>query len=238
MKYIGIIPARYQSSRFPGKSIALLGGIPVVVHVYRRALLYPNWNKLVVATDDNRIIDVCNQYNVPCVLTKSTHTDCLDRAAEVSDKIDGDKYIIIQGDEPFFDASVLLNADLNHDINGFCTRIYHKHIIESPNIVKVVINCNMNAVYFSRSVIPNSFNIDNNAYFKQIGLYCFSREALRMFIVTPPSYLEMLEKVGLLRFIENGQVVHMASVDYEGIEIDTPDDLAAAEDLWNKKYCQ
>ena len=233
MKLTGIIPARYNSSRFPGKSIALLNGVPVVVHVYRQAAMFSKWHHLVVATDDVKVVSVCEDYNVPVLMTSSEHKDCIDRAAEVSGRIESDRYIIIQGDEPFFDASIL-EVDLSPDVVGFYTHIDED--LDNPHLVKVVLDFQERALYFSRTKIPFGFkqtqrSSTEHPVCKQIGLYSFSGAMLRVFVGLGTSPLEDVEGVGLLRLLENGYTVHMRYADYVGMEIDTPEDLAKAEEL-------
>lgn len=236
MQLIGIIPARYDSSRFPGKPIVNIRGIPLIVRVYKSAQKFQNWKELVVATDDERIVTVCNDYKIPSVMTAKDHPDCIDRAAEVAEMAemkDADRYIVIQGDEPFFDVRVL-NVDLSPSVVNFFTKVTDISELEDPNVVKVVVSKNLRAIYYSRHSIPyhspatqkgsDKPNID-----KQIGTYSFSREALRQFSALGMSYLEGIEGIGLLRFLENDIDVHMRYAQYDSLSIDSPSDVLKAE---------
>lgn len=233
MELIGIIPARYASSRFPGKSLVNIRGIPLIVRVYRSAQKFRGWKKLIVATDDNRIVTTCDEYNIPSIMTSSNHPDCIDRAAEVAEKMEADRYIVLQGDEPFFDARIL-NVDLSPSIVNFFTKVTDISELEDPNVVKVIVSKNLRAIYYSRHSIPyhspstqkgnDKPNID-----KQIGTYSFSREALRQFSVLGMSYLEGIEGIGLLRFLENDVDIHMRYAQYDSLSIDSPQDVLKAE---------
>ena len=123
--YIGIIPARHQSLRFPGKPLCDICGKPMIWHVYTSVMKWPNWKEVYVATDSKGIVEKCVELGIPCIMTREDHTDCLDRAAEVSEKLEkenrgADKYIIIQGDEPLFNVDIL-NTDLTPSIIKFCS---------------------------------------------------------------------------------------------------------------------
>ena len=235
MKYCGIIPARFKSTRFPGKPLAKLGGVPIVVRVYRQAVKFEKWHQLVVATDDDRIVSVCDDYNVPSIMTSPDHPDCIDRAAEVAETISADRYIVIQGDEPFFDPSSL-DVDLSPAIVNLYTQVVDANEIEDSNVVKVVVSKNLKAIYFSRYTIPyaakstrkssDPINVD-----KQLGVYSFSGESLRQFKALGMSYLEGIEGIGLLRFLENDIEVHMRYAQSDSLSIDTEDDLQRAERL-------
>ena len=236
MELIGIIPARYDSSRFPGKPITSIRGIPLVVRVYKSAQKFPNWKELIVATDDERIVAICNEYKVPSIMTAKDHPDCIDRAAEVAEIKKADRYIIIQGDEPFFDVRVL-NVDLSPSVVNFFTKITDISELEDPNVVKVVVSKNLRAIYYSRHSIPyHSPNTqkgsDKPNVDKQIGTYSFSLEAFHQFSALGMSYLEGIEGIGLLRFLENDVDVHMRYAQYDSLSIDSPQDVLKAE-----RYC-
>jgi len=234
MKITGIIPARYQSSRFPGKPLADLMGKPLIWHVYQAALKFDRWDQLLIATDDDRIADVCEQLSMPCVMTSTEHKDCIDRAAEVAKilkwrKQEADRYVVIQGDEPLFDA-LILNVDMSPSVINFYTKMTSVEEVDDPDVVKVVVSKNLKAIYFSRFTIPytasrtrkskDCINID-----KQIGLYVFSYESLQLFAGLGMSYLEGTEGIGLLRFIENDIDVYMRYAQYDSISVDTKKDL-------------
>lgn len=233
MKYIGVIPARYASTRFPGKPLASLCGRSLIQHVYDAASKFPYWDDLVVATDSEEILSHCRRAGISALMTRSDHPDCIDRAAEVASQIDGEKYIIIQGDEPFFDAS-MLDADLSPDVVNFYTEVTHESEICDPNVVKAIVSKSLRAIYFSRHTIPyclkttqkshDYINID-----KQVGVYSFSRDNLLQFSSLGMSFLEGVEGIGLLRLLENDITVHMRYCVYDPISVDTPEDLFRAE---------
>lgn len=233
MRITGIIPARYQSSRFPGKPLADLCGKPLIWHVYNSACKFDDWDDLVVATDDSRIESECKKFNIPAIMTRNDHPDCIDRASEVAAKIKSDRYIVIQGDEPLFDSRIL-NVDLSPSVVNFYTQVSLECEIDDPNAVKVIVSKNLRAIYYSRYAIPyhntntrkstDPFNID-----KQIGLYSFSSEALRQFSALGMSYLEGIEGIGMLRFIENDIDVHMRYAQYDSVSVDTVGDLKRVE---------
>lgn len=237
MDFIGIIPARYQSSRFPGKSLASIAGKPMIWHVYHSAMKFDTWKELVVATDDDRIMSACKEMGMKCIMTQPTHLDCIDRAAESAqilkqDGIEADRYIVIQGDEPMFDASILY-TDLSPSVVNLYTQTSAVEL-EDPNVVKVVVSKNLKAIYFSRYSIPYHETTTQKGDFplkidKQLGIYSFSIEALSQFSVLGMSYLESVEGIGLLRFLENDIDVHMRYAQYDSFSVDTPDDLEKVE---------
>ena len=239
-KIIGVIPARGQSTRFPGKPLAPIFGKPMIYHVYQSALKYSHWSDLYVATDDEIIDAACSSMNIPCIMTSPKHGDCIDRAAEVATILDkkgkgADKYIIIQGDEPLFDASIL-DADMSPSVVGFYTKVTKEEEMQNPNVVKVIVSKNLRAVYFSRYRIPydedrtrkrsDPLNVD-----KQIGVYALSSEALRQFTTLGVSYLEGVEGIGMLRFIENDIDVHMRYAQYDSMGVDVPEDIERVEKI-------
>lgn len=232
---VGIIPARYASSRFPGKPLADLLGKPLIWHVYNAAKKYDKLKRIIVATDDNRIMDACRDLNMECMMTGNYHKDCLDRAYEVMMNLkmrDGllyNRYIIIQGDEPMFNASVL-DQDLSPEVVNFYTRINIEEEIDDPNVVKAVVSKDLKAIYFSRYAIPYSAKRTRKQNYdvtfdKQLGLYSFSFETLKYYNMLGMSHLESVEGIGLLRLLENGVPIHMRYSDYDSISVDTPEDL-------------
>ena len=244
MDFIGIIPARYKSRRFPGKPIAELLGKPMIWHVYQSARKFDKWKQLLVATDDKRISSVCESYEIPYMLTKEEHPDCIDRAAEVALRLEGmgkgaDRYIVIQGDEPMFDASIL-ETDFSPSIVNLYTEVSNKDEIDDPNAVKVVVSKSLKAIYFSRYTIPYHQNVTQRGNYmlkidKQIGIYSFSIEALKQFTALGVSYLEGIEGIGLLRFLENDIDVHMRYAQYDSFSVDTEGDLRSVESIMKSR---
>lgn len=227
MKIIGIIPARIGSTRLPRKALIDLCGLPMIVRVYKAAAKWDKWDDLVVATDSEEIIQVCAKHGITALMTDENHGDCLDRAHEISTKIDAHRYIIIQGDEALFDYRMLENVDLSPSVINFYTDVSEDEV-NNPNIVKVVINNQKEAVYFSRFAIPYQDKKTkrkdvNFSYFKQLGCYILDFEALNSYTILE-SGLENAEGIGLLRFIEYGIPIHMEYTPIDTISIDTKED--------------
>ena len=234
MKYVGIIPARYASSRFPGKPLCDLLGKPMIQRVYESALEWQQWHHLCVATDSRLIYDTCAELSIPCTMTHSNHLDCIDRCYEAAinlqtEGVEGDRYIIIQGDEPLFDANTL-DVDLTPEIVNFYTRVKIESEINDPNCVKVVVSSKQKAIYFSRHSIPysnkaTSRGVRDNVCYKQLGVYSMSLDKLKTFHDLEPSFLEKSEGIGLLRLIDNDFDVSMRYAEHDSISIDTPEDM-------------
>lgn len=233
MKFIGIIPARYKSSRFPGKPLCDILGKPMIWHVYNSVHKWDKWDSVYVATDNELISETCNKLNIPAVMTKSTHTDCLDRAGEVVDILGrqskfADRYIIIQGDEPLFDVRTL-DTDLSPTVVNFYTKVQDYSEKYDSNAVKVVVSKNQKALYYSRYSIPyhdekTKRSTEEPTIYKQIGVYSFSGEMLKLFLTLCQSSLENMEGIGLNRLIENDIDVYMRYTNYDSISVDTPED--------------
>tara|TARA_Y100000310_G_scaffold338422_1_gene428033 strand:- start:7305 stop:8030 length:726 start_codon:yes stop_codon:yes gene_type:complete len=233
LNFIGIIPARYESSRFPGKPLCDIGGKPMVCKVHESASKWDKWSNIYVATDDHRIVEACNNHSVPALVTKKSHTDCLDRAAEAVELIEGmgdkaDRYIIIQGDEPLFEAKTL-DTDLSPEIVNFYTHVQKEEERDDPNAVKVIVSKYQKAMYFSRTTIPYDAEAtrrskDKLKIYKQIGVYSFSASAIKKYTHMSSSYYENLEGIGLLRLLENGVDVHMRYTKHDSVSVDTEKD--------------
>ena len=240
MKFIAIIPARYASTRFPGKPLALLGGRPVIQHVYEKAA--QALDEAYVATDDERIARVVESFGGHAIMTRADHKSGTDRIEEAAEKIgtDADVVINIQGDEPFVDASQLktLQSRLDCEVkqNGTLGKsFYSMEATENPNSTKIVCDKQGFALYFSRSVIPfvrgqepKSW-LNHYPYLKHLGLYAYRREVLRDVTQLPQSPLELAESLEQLRWLENGYRIRVGLTDVETVGIDTPADLERAE---------
>lgn len=243
MKFVAIIPARYASTRFPAKPLALLGGKPIIQHVYERvAQVFPT---LCVATDDERISSVVESFGGVAVITSPNHKSGTDRCYEAFCKMStaADVVVNVQGDEPFIDASQL--HSIMHCFDDERTEIatlvkpftYDATIeqIENPNSPKVVVNNNSEALYFSRSVIPYLRGVDKKEwpkrhnYLKHIGLYAYRTDVLQRITAMPQGTLEKAESLEQLRWLEAGLCIKVGTTDIETIGIDTPDDLKRAE---------
>lgn len=233
MTFTGIIPARYASSRFPGKPLCDILGKPMILRVYESVIKWRNWQSVYVATDDERIKEVCDKHSVPVIMTRDTHTDCLDRAAEVVGILESmgetsDRYVVIQGDEPLFNVDTL-NCDLSAEVINFYTNVTDSSELYDPNVVKVVISKSNKAIYFSRYSVPyhdsKTKRIDKNPIIlKQIGVYVFSSQRLKQYCSLTPSELECMEGIGLLRLLENDIPIQMAFTYHDSVSVDTEED--------------
>lgn len=233
MKYIGIIPARFKSSRFPGKPLTDLSGKPMIQRTYESVMNWDKWEKVYVATESDNIKQKCDELNIPCLITKDTHTDCLDRASEVVEILEsqnkgGDRYIVIQGDEPLFNSDTL-NVDLSPEVVNFYTEVKEKHDLYNPNSVKVVISNSNKALYFSRYTLPHHDEKTKRTNqklicLKQIGVYSFSGDMLKKYTSLHSTYLENLEGIGLLRLLENDIPIDMRYTEFDSVSIDTIED--------------
>lgn len=243
MKFLGIIPARYASTRFPAKPLAILGGKTVIQRVYEQVagILDDTY----VATDDERIEAAVKAFGGKVVMTSTDHKSGTDRCYEACLKIGGtfDVIVNIQGDEPFIQASQLeAIKDCFKDSSTQIATLVKPFTVddtiealENVNSPKVVLNKNRNALYFSRSIIPYQRNVDkvdwlkNHTYYKHIGLYAYRVEVLKEITALPQSSLELAESLEQLRWLENGYTIKAGITTMETIGIDTPADLEKAE---------
>lgn len=237
LKVLGIIPARYASTRFPGKPLVHIHDKPMIQHVYERALLTSGIMQLVVATDDERIKETVENFGGNVILTSSEHRSGTDRCREVIDSLktkglNFDIVLNIQGDEPFVEPKQLeqLIECFSHqevDIATLIKNITDINIIINPNVVKVVVDKKGKALYFSRSPIPYVREKDVTVnYYKHLGLYAYKISVLESITNMPQSMLEKIESLEQLRWLENGYNIYTSITDIENIAIDTPEDLA------------
>lgn len=242
MKFIGIIPARYASTRFPGKPLALLGGKPVIQHVYEKvaAVLEAAY----VATDDERIYDVVKSFGGQVVMTRTDHKSGTDRIEEAIEKIGGewDVVVNVQGDEPFVAKSQL--DTICHCFDDPTTQIAtlgkpfeSMEAVQNPNSPKIVVDNMGFAMYFSRSVIPyvrgkeKSSWLTHYPFLKHLGIYAYRKDVLRQVTQLPQSSLEITESLEQLRWLQNGFKIKVGTTDVETVGIDTPQDLERAEEF-------
>ena len=242
MKFIGIIPARYASTRFPGKPLALLGGKPVIQHVYEKvaAVLEAAY----VATDDERIYDVVKAFGGQVVMTRTDHKSGTDRIEEAIEKIGGewDVVVNVQGDEPFVSKSQL--DTICHCFDDPTTQIAtlgkpfeSMEAVQNPNSPKIVVDNMGFAMYFSRSVIPyvrgkeKSSWLTHYPFLKHLGIYAYRKDVLRQITQLPQSSLEIAESLEQLRWLQNGFKIKVGTTDVETVGIDTPQDLERAEEF-------
>lgn len=237
-----VIPARHASTRFPGKPLAPIAGLPMIQHVYERAKQSHGATRVVVATDDARIREAVESFHGDVVMTRSEHRTGTDRIAEVAIHIPADAYVNVQGDLPLIapeviDAAIdaLFSAGEDVHVSTLCVPITKPEDIMNPNIVKVVSDFDGNALYFSRAPIPWVRDAGERVaarHFKHIGLYAFRRDALLEFPALPPGDLERVEQLEQLRWMENGYRIAVGEAEaYEGVEVDVPADVARVEEL-------
>ena len=232
MKIIGIIPCRYQSSRFPGKSLASINGKPMMWHVYQRALESNILDEVYIATDDQRIVKVANEHNLKTVMTSNKHETGTDRVAEVASQIQADYYINIQGDEPFIEpeaiklvAQAIIDCDnpLVQAANAYTSMQDISDVVDT-NTVKVIMDVNQRALAYSRQPIPYP-KANTAKYSKQLGLYAFKQSGLQVFSENLPASLEKVEGVEMYRLLEHGYSIQMVKTNDVSISVDTPSDL-------------
>ncbi len=252
MKFIGIIPARYASTRFPGKPLAVLGGKPVVQRVYEQVASV--LGEAYVATDDERIFQTVERFGGRAVMTRADHKSGTDRIEEAAQLLhtDADVIINVQGDEPFIQKSQLetvkaLFDDPQVQIGTLGKPFETMEQVENPNSPKIVTDVNGYALYFSRSVIPYIRDTSHlspltshlsplTSHLKHIGLYAYRREVLTQITKLPQSPLELAESLEQLRWLQNGYRIKVGLTNVETVGIDTPEDLQRAETyLLNEK---
>jgi len=225
MKVIGVIPARYKSSRLPGKPLKDICGKPMVWWVWWNASYVRELNKIYVATDDERIKEACDKYNINCIMTLEDNKTGTDRIAEVAEKVDADYYINIQGDEPMVLPETIRGAILEEgNIVNLMTKIVKREDVTDVTIPKVVVDVNNNAMFLSRSQVPYPKGTEV-PYYKQVCVYKFSKERLKEFKSMERGPAEQAEDIEILRFIEHGIPVKMVEVEQDTISVDTPEDL-------------
>lgn len=242
MKFIGLIPARYASTRFPGKPLALLAGKPVIQHVYEQAVKV--LDAVYVATDDERIYNKVMEFGGKAVMTSTKHHSGTDRIEEALEKVGGDFDVVvnIQGDEPFIAQSQI--ETLCHCFEDEATQIATLgkpfeciEAVENPNSPKIVVDNRGYAMYFSRSVIPFVRGVERQEWLKKypflkhLGIYAYRTEVLKAITRLPQSSLELAESLEQLRWLENGYRIKVGITNVETVGIDTPEDLQRAEDF-------
>ena len=246
MKFIGIIPARYASTRFPGKPLVLLAGKPMIQHVYEKVAAV--LDDVCVATDDERIFRAVEAFGGKVVITSSAHKSGTDRIAEAVQKIGGsyDVVVNIQGDEPFIATSQIeticqLFDDPQTQIATLGKAFAEMEAVENPNSPKIVTDNQGYALYFSRSVIPFIRGTERKEwlkcypFLKHIGLYAYRTKVLNEITRLPQSPLELAESLEQLRWLQNGYRIKVGITDVETIGIDTPEDLKRAEEWINRQ---
>lgn len=235
MKFVAIIPARYAATRFPGKLMQLLNHQPIIVHTYLNTVATGLFSDVIVATDNEKIANAITAVHGKVFMSRKEHISGSDRIAEAAQDIDADVIINVQGDEPIVKKEPLqklcdLFKNEETKVGSLMHLITDEQTIADPNVVKVVVNLQNEALYFSRSVIP--FKRDESIavnYYKHIGVYAYRKQTLSDITSFQPTILEQAEKLEQLRMLENGIKIKMAITDPWSISIDTPADLDKAK---------
>ena len=235
-KIVAVIPARMASSRFPGKPIAEIAGLPMIEHVRRRTLLCSAIDQVIVATCDREIYDLVEKKGGMAVMTSDRHERCTDRVAEAVKHLEADVVLNVQGDEPLLEPDHLeaLIEPLTCDDSLLCSNLIARipeEMASNPNLVKVVFDNHHRALYFSREPIPSkrksgALPID---FFRQLGIIAFRRSFLDEFLALSPTPLEAIESCDMMRAVEHGIEVRLVRVDFDKFGVDTPEDLKLAD---------
>ncbi|AGB42293.1 3-deoxy-D-manno-octulosonate cytidylyltransferase [Halobacteroides halobius DSM 5150] len=240
MKVIAIIPARYSSTRLPGKPIKKIKGKAMIQHVYERTAQAQNLDQVIVATDDQRIYQVVKDFGGKVEMTSSQHQTGTDRLAEVANDLEADIIVNVQGDEPLIAPEMIDQAvkplleDNNLQMGTLKHPIISAEELENPNLVKVVTDKNDFALYFSRAPIPYPHQENDITYYKHIGLYVYRREFLLNYADLPATPLEQQESLEQLRALENGYKIKVVKTEHQSIGVDTKDDLEKVRKIVNQ----
>lgn len=243
MKIVGIVPARYASTRFPGKALAPIAGKPLIQHVVERCQKAKSLNEVIVATDDSRIAEAAKTF-CRVEMTRASHPSGTDRIAEVAEKISCDAVVNIQGDEPLIDPAVIdavAGALSQNEMSTAAARIKNPADYDNPNVNKVVVNVAGQALYFSRRTIPYLREAASPEdvrgqlaafpFLKHLGIYGYRRETLLRLVKFPVSPLETAERLEQLRALENGIPIAVVKVEYDSVGVDMPEDVAKVEKI-------
>ncbi|MGC8743756.1 MAG: 3-deoxy-manno-octulosonate cytidylyltransferase [Verrucomicrobiia bacterium] len=246
MKTIGVIPARYSSTRFPGKPLAIIAGKPLIEWVVERVRKAVSLSDVIVATDDDRIREVAKRF-CRVEMTRSDHPSGTDRIAEVAERIQCDCIVNIQGDEPLIEPSVIdtVAMALSHaSMSTAATAITEVEELDNPNVVKVVIDSDGFALYFSRSTIPYLRDAVGKSaderlkmfnYLKHLGIYGYRKETLMQLVRQPVSALEKAERLEQLRALEMGIKIAVVKVACQNVGVDTPEDAKRVEKILSNR---
>lgn len=246
MKIIAIIPARYSSTRFPGKPLVDICGKPMIWWVYNEVKKVKRFADVFVAIDDDRIMSVCEQLGINYVMTKSDHPEHISRIHEVSEKIEADLYVCVNGDEPLISPACIEQAlpdriDDDFFFSGAMRKLHDPAETIDPANIKIVMSDTGRCIYISRTPVPFPKGTLMFNYNKYVGIECFSKKALDFFVSTPQGNIERIEDIDHLRFLENGKRLTFRYVDSESISVDTPKDLEKVRVIMEsrlKNICQ
>ena len=237
MKIGAFIPARYAATRFPAKLMQILGDKTVIRHTYDNTVATGLFDAVYVVTDSEIIFNEITQYGGNAIMSKRSHESGSDRIAEAVQELDIDIVVNVQGDEPFvkrepLEKVIAVFSDAKVQVASLMQVLTDSALVQDPNYVKVAVDKNNNALFFSRSVIPYPRSTESpTTYYEHIGVYAFQKQALLNFTNWPMSPLEAAEKIECLRYLENGVPIKMVVTEYMGVEIDTPADLIKAAKL-------
>ena len=241
MKIIGVIPARYDSSRFPGKPLADICGKPMLWWVYQQTNKVTEFDAVYVATDNDKIQRACRMYHIPCIMTQNDHPTHVHRIHEVSEKIVSNYYVVVCGDEPLIDPQVIKKALPEHDnhkeiyIGGLCRYFTDPAEVIDPANIKVVTNNEDDCILLSRAPIPFPYKTVLFKYKKVVGVECYNKAALDYFVSKEKGFLESIEDVTLQRFLENKHHIKYQLVDSDSLSVDTPKDLEKVRSIIQAK---
>jgi 3-deoxy-manno-octulosonate cytidylyltransferase (CMP-KDO synthetase) len=239
-KIVIAIPARYGSTRLPGKPLVNLAGKPMIQRVYQRAQLSQRATRVIVATEDERIVKAVESFGGEARMTRADHRTGTERVAEIAAHVEGDVFVNVQGDEPLLDPAAVdaaIDALLEEPaaaVATVATPIRTPADIMDPNVVKTVLDFDNNALYFSRAPIPwvrDTGAKQHARHWKHLGLYVFQRDALLEYPTLPQGELEKLEQLEQLRWLENGWKIRVAEVEHDAVSVDVPEDVARVEKL-------
>jgi 3-deoxy-manno-octulosonate cytidylyltransferase (CMP-KDO synthetase) len=239
-KVLVVIPARYGSTRLPGKPLVSLAGKTMIQRVYERAKLAKRVHQVIVATDDERIVKAVQEFGGEARMTRGDHRTGTERVAEVAAHVEGDIFVNAQGDEPLLDPAAIDTAvealleDPPASVATVATPVKVLSDVMDPNVVKTVLDFDGYALYFSRAPIPwvrDTAGKVHVKYWKHLGLYVFQRDALLEYPTLPQGELERIEQLEQLRWMENGWKIRVAEVEHDAVSVDVPEDVARVEKL-------
>ena len=241
MKTVGIIPARYQSSRLPGKPLVDICGKPMIWWVYQEALRVREIDEIFVATDDDRISRVCGSYGMKVLMTSSNHRTHIERIHEASNMVEADYFVVICGDEPLIKAEAISHVIPNKNPDGkMFVKALMRHFSDpaetiDPGNIKIVTNNQDECIYLSRTPIPYPYKTVQFKYKKIVGIECYDKRALDYFVSKEPGELERIEDITLLRFVEHGYSIQFKLIHSDSISVDTEKDLEKVRAIMSQR---
>ena len=244
LRIVGVIPARYESSRFPGKPLMDICGKPMIWWVYQETAKVKELAAVYVATDDERIKKACDIFGMPCILTGVEHSTHISRIQEVSEKVDADYYVVVCGDEPLMEANVIssifsiINENEEYCVGGLCRYFSDPAEVIDPANIKVATNEVEDTIMLTRSPVPFPYKTIMFRYKKLIGVECYNKAALNYFVSQPKGEIERIEDVTLQRFLEHRIRVRHKLVETDALSVDTPRDLEKVREIMVERIMQ